>query len=100
MKSFFDCVYEIVSQIPCGKVVSYGQIARMLNAPRSARIVGFAMNKCPEGLPWYRVVKSDGSIADGVLPDLCRDLLKKEGVDFLSDGRVNMIQHQWNTVDF
>lgn len=96
MKSFFDRVYEVVSQIPCGKVASYGQIARMLNAPRSAKSVGFAMRNCPENLPWYRVVKSDGSIAGGVLPELCRDLLKNEGITFLSDDRINMEQHQWN----
>lgn len=96
MKSFFDRVYEIVAQIPYGKVASYGQIARMLNAPRSARIVGFAMRNCPEDLPWYRVVRSDGSIAGGVLPDLCKDLLKDEGVTFLSDGHINMKKHQWN----
>lgn len=97
MTSFFREVYRIVSQIPYGKVASYGQIARILGAPRSARIVGYAMRNCPEGLPWYRVIKADGALASGVLPDLCRDLLEDEGVTFLPDGRVNMKAHQWET---
>lgn len=49
--AFFDRVYEIVGQIPYGKVVSYGQIAWMVGAPRAARQVGWAMRHCPDGLP-------------------------------------------------
>jgi methylated-DNA-protein-cysteine methyltransferase-like protein len=52
MNPFYQQVYDIVAQIPPGKVVSYGQIARMLGRPRAAREVGRAMRLCPEGLPW------------------------------------------------
>ena len=53
--------YELVSQIPEGKVSTYGDIARMADC-RSARAVGFALNKLPEGsdLPWQRVINSQG----------------------------------------
>lgn len=95
MNGFFEGVYHIAARIPCGKVVSYGQIARALGSPRSARMVGWAMHRCPEGIPWHRVVKADGSIASGVLPDLARDLLRQEGVVFLDDGRVDMEQCRW-----
>ena len=56
--SFFDRVYEIVYQIPYGKVTSYGAIARSLGAARSARMVGWAMNACHhlEGIRAHRVV--------------------------------------------
>ena len=54
MKPFYQQVYDIVSQIPRGKVVSYGQIARLLCRPRAAREVGRAMRFCPPDLPWQR----------------------------------------------
>ena len=67
MSDFFEQVYDIVAVIPSGKVVSYGQIARALGSPRSARMVGWAMARCPEGLPWHRVIKNDGSISGCLL---------------------------------
>ena len=95
MDSFFEEVYQIVARIPCGRVMSYGQIARALDRPRSARMVGWAMRRSPEGLPWHRVIKADGTIAGGVLPDLARQLLMEEGVPFLDDGRVDMEESRW-----
>jgi len=93
--SFFDRVYGVVEQIPYGKVVSYGQIARMLGQPRSAREVGRAMRCCPEQLPWQRVVMADGSIAGGACAELRRTVLKSENVAFLADGRVDMSSCRW-----
>lgn len=95
MKSFFQEVYALVEQIPYGKVASYGQIAKLLGRSRSARIVGYAMRNCPEGLPWHRVIKADGTMASGVLSELCHDLLADEGVIFLPDGRVDMEACRW-----
>ena len=94
-KSFFDRVYEIVAQIPRGAVVSYGQIARMLGAPRAARTVGWALSACPEELPWQRVVRADGAIAGGGFAELRRAMLLEEGVPFLPDGRVDMDACEW-----
>jgi methylated-DNA-protein-cysteine methyltransferase related protein len=95
MNSFFEQVYNIVEQIPCGKVTSYGQIARMLGQPGAARQVGWAMRCCPEGLPWQRVVMIDGSITGGVFADMRRTILETEGVTFLPDGRVDMATCLW-----
>lgn len=97
MKSFSEAVYEIVSQIPKGKVISYGQIARMLGRPRAAREVGWAMSRCPEELPWQRVVKADGSVAGGMYAELRKALLKEEGVPFLADGRVDIKSCAWES---
>ena len=94
--SFFSRVYDVVRRIPSGKCVSYGQIARMLGAPRAARQVGWAMRKCPDELPWQRVIKADGSIAGGGYAELRRALLEAEGVPFLPDGRVDLKACQWN----
>lgn len=90
MNPFFNQVYSIVEQIPYGMVVSYGQIARMLGRPHAAREVGWAMQCCPDGLPWQRVVMKDGTIAGGVYADMRRAILEAEGVTFLLDGRVDM----------
>ena len=94
--SFFDRVYKIVAGIPYGKVISYGQIARMLGHPRAARTVGWALSVCPEDLPWQRVVKADGSIAGGGFAELRRTLLREEGVKFQADGRVDMGSCEWS----
>lgn len=99
MTRFNEQVYSIVEKIPYGKVVSYGQIAWMLGRPRCARLIGRAMRYCPEGLPWQRVVRADGSIAGGGRPEMRRALLDAEGVPFLSDGRVDMKSCLWNSED-
>lgn len=95
MKPFFAQVYSVVEQIPPGRVVSYGQIARMLGQPRAARQVGWAMRCCPEHLPWQRVVLADGSVAGGEYAELRRERLRKEGAVFLPDGRVDMARCRW-----
>lgn len=88
--SFFQSVYAVVTRIPCGKGLSYGDIAKLIGYPRRARFVGYAMRACPEGLPWHRVVKADGSIAGGDFAPVREMLLRREGVPFLPDGRVDM----------
>ena len=95
MNLFYQQVYDIVAQVPSGKVVSYGQIARMLGRPRAAREVGRAMRLCPDGLPWQRVVMQDGAIAGGGFAQLQQAMLEAEGVGFLPDGRVDMMSFRW-----
>ena len=97
--SFFDQVYTVVAKIPYGRVISYGQIARMLGSPRGARTVGWALSACPDGLPWQRVVRADGYIADGEFAELRRALLMEEGVPFINDWRVDMEACKWGGDD-
>ena len=97
--SFFAKVYEIVARVPHGRVISYGQIARLLGSPGAARTVGWALSVCPENLPWQRVVRSDGSIAGGGFTELRRAMLCEEGVSFLEDGRVDMEVCEWRGAD-
>jgi len=98
MASFFEEVYKIVRQIPYGKVASYGQIATMLGSPRSARTVGWAMNGCPEDLPWQRVVKSDGSLAGRESSEIQKAILLSEGVTFLKNGKIDFKKHLWRDI--
>jgi len=99
MNDFFKQVYEIVERVPYGKVVSYGQIARMLGRPRAAREVGRAMRFCPNELPWQRIVMADGTVAGGNFADVRKALLEAEGVEFLPDGRVNMKAYSADELD-
>ena len=95
MNPFFKQVYDVVGRVPHGKVISYGEIARLLGKPRAAREVGWAMRYCPEGLPWQRVVMADGRVTGGVYADIRRALLESEDIPFLPDGRVDMDSCRW-----
>jgi len=95
VNKFNKQVYDIVESIPCGKVISYGEIARLLGQPRAARVVGWAMSNCPEHLPWQRVVMADGSVTGGVYAEIRRARLEDEGVSFLPNGRVDMAACRW-----
>ena len=91
----FEKIYEQVRLIPKGKVATYGQIAALAGNPRCARVVGYALhvNPDPEGIPCYRVVKRDGSLAEGFAfggENVQRDLLEKDGIKFDKNGRVIM----------
>ena len=64
---FAEQVYEYVTKIPKGRVMTYGQIAALCGSPRAARIVGGVAHYGPEELPWHRVVNKSGGLA-GAFP--------------------------------
>lgn len=98
---FFQRAYDIVRQVPEGRVATYGQVARMMGEPRKARYVGFAMHSSPGmkgGVPCHRIVFADGSLAPGFAfggADEQRKMLEAEGVGFLSNGKVDLRQYLW-----
>jgi len=103
MPGFFERVYRLVRQVPPGRVISYGAIARMLGHPRAARTVGWALHSLPEGsgVPWHRVINSRGRISlsrreHGA--DLQRALLEAEGVEFDERGTVDWDRFGWTCV--
>ena len=90
---FFETVYEIVKQIPRGKVMSYGQIARAAGFPRKAREVGWALhvNPDPEHIPCHRVVNREGRVSPAFVfggENMQVALLKSEGGEFDENGLV------------
>jgi methylated-DNA-protein-cysteine methyltransferase-like protein len=98
--NFFDRIYKIIQKIPKGKVATYGQIAAMAGNPRAARMVGWALNNCPEGsvIPWQRVINASGrsSLCEESQRKLQQALLETEGVIFDKTGRVDFEKFQWD----
>lgn len=62
---FAQRVYELVAQVPLGRVMTYGQIAALCGSARAARIVGGIAHYGPPDLPWQRVVNKKGGLAAG-----------------------------------
>ncbi|MTI15607.1 MGMT family protein [Sansalvadorimonas verongulae] len=93
-------IWLVVSEIPEGKVATYGQVAEMAGLPTGARIVGNVLSKLPRGshLPWHRVVNSKGEISftqDSPRYQTQRELLEAEGVVFLNQ-KINLKNYRWD----
>ena len=103
-QTYYELVWELVRQIPRGRVASYGQIALMLPPPDGVdfeaykafgpRWVGGAMAACPDGVPWQRVINSQGKISERPGAARQRQLLEEEGIEFVKD-RVDMKKYGW-----
>ena len=100
MKNFYEKVYDIVAQIPKGKVTTYGCIAMRLGNIRLSRLVGNALhaNTDPVNVPCHRVVNREGKLAPmyvfgGI--DVQKERLENEGVEFKSNGLVDMNKYRW-----
>lgn len=99
----FEKIYGLVLRIPRGRVMTYGQIARLLDDRYSPRLVGWALHVTPKderNIPWHRVINSQGGISTGRVtiqePNLQRWLLEAEGVLFDERGRCDLSLYQWS----
>lgn len=103
--SFFADVYDVVRQIPKGKVTSYGAVAAYLGTRLSARMVGWAMNAAHTAkpkVPAQRVVNRNGMLTGKqhfATPTTMEALLKKDGVAVKNDIVVDFKNHFWNPAD-
>ena len=100
---YYEQVWKLARQIPCGKVATYGQIAKALHRPddvsvdayrlSASRWVGLAMAACPDDVPWQRVVNSQGKISH---PEAAKQktLLEGEGIFFIKD-KLDLRVYQW-----
>jgi methylated-DNA-protein-cysteine methyltransferase-like protein len=98
--NFYQRVYALVRQVPAGKVVTYGQVAALLENPRAARAVGYALRFLPAGsdVPWHRVINYQGGISPrypAESPIIQRVLLEAEGVCFDAQERVELARYRW-----
>ena len=100
-------VWEIVRQIPPGKVATYGQIANLIPPPKGmdlnryaafrSRWVGGAMALCPDDVPWHRVVNAQGKISLSNPEHQARqmELLAAEGISFDQRQRIDLERYRW-----
>lgn len=97
---FFQRVYEVVRQIPSGKVTTYGHIARKIGASRSARMVGYALNAShlEADVPAHRVVNRKGMLTGKhhfAGTHLMQQLLENEGLVIENNCVQNFEEHLW-----
>lgn len=103
-QAYYEQVWQLVRQIPRGKVATYGQIALMIPPPMgvdfdsykafSPRWVGGAMAACPDDVPWQRVINSQGKISERPGAERQRQLLEEEGIEFVKD-KVDLKTYGW-----
>lgn len=94
--SFCLNTYQIIREIPAGKVSTYGRIAALLGMPQCSRMVGRALKQIPKelSLPCHRVVNASGRLVAGWEEQ--RNLLQQEGVSFKQNGCVDLKKHLWD----
>jgi methylated-DNA-protein-cysteine methyltransferase-like protein len=100
----YDEVFAMTRRIPRGRVMTYGQIASLIENRLSARAVGWAMHGCPDGVPWQRVVNAAGGCSTDRIPDipegLQRAMLEQEGVEFRDNGTLDLKCYRWIPPEF
>ena len=87
-----------VSRIPPGRVATYGQVATQAGLPGRARLVGWALRRFGEEVPWWRVVNAAGRVSARGDPEGEREQglrLAREGVPVGSDGRLDLGRWRW-----
>jgi methylated-DNA-protein-cysteine methyltransferase-like protein len=98
-KVYRERVYELVRQIPPGRVMTYGQIAAILGEGYTARTIGYVMHAAnSELVPWQRVINSQGKCSTGkiLLPyNIQQKILEEEGVRFNDKGRCKLDKYRW-----
>lgn len=92
-------VFALVKACPAGRVTTYGWIGKALGYPRGARMIGWIMNDASEGVPAQRVVNSKGELSGSWAfgqKGRMRQLLEADGVEMLSDERVDIKRYGWD----
>lgn len=101
-QQLYERIYEVVCQVPAGRVATYGQIAAVVGPPCQARAVGYAMaalGRYPadRAVPWQRIINAQGGIS--TKGDQQRRLLEQEGVVFDARGRTDLGRFGWQGPD-
>ena len=98
-KNYREKVYEIVREIPSGRVMTYGQIAEILGEGYTARTVGYVMHAAEtENVPWQRVINSKGGCSTGKMTvpiNLQQKMLEEEGIVFNEKGFCDLNVYRW-----
>ena len=100
ISSRWRAFYDVIADIPIGRVATYGQIATLAGLSGLARQVGYALAVTPEGieLPWHRVINAQGRVSprrQTTLHFYQQELLEQEGIVF-DNGRVDLKRYRWD----
>lgn len=98
--NYQEQIWQVVAQIPKGKISTYGDVAAMAGIPRHARYVGTTLKQLPKNskLPWHRVVNHKGEIAlgrDSSSHEIQKQRLSDEGILFVGQ-RIPLKTYRWN----
>jgi methylated-DNA-protein-cysteine methyltransferase-like protein len=99
----YNAIYQVVRQIPRGKVATYGQVADLAQLYGKARLVGYALYRVDldSDVPWHRVINAKGEISYSHFrhggDELQRSLLEAEGIKFSNEGKINLKQYLWRS---
>jgi methylated-DNA-protein-cysteine methyltransferase-like protein len=101
----YERIYQIVRQIPEGKVATYGQIAELAGFHGQARLVGYALHCLTDEMdvPWHRVINARAKISslpDPMASEIQRRLLESEGIVFDADDRIDLKKVRWKPSEF
>ncbi len=100
--NFYARVYQVVEQIPKGRVTTYGAIAEYLGVKSAARTVGYALNSAiGKNIPAHRVVNRLGQLTgrQHFPDDTMRERLKQEHVEFIDEYTVDIEKHFWDPIN-
>lgn len=105
-QDFYHKVYDVVAEIPLGKVTSYGAISEYLGVKSGARMVGYALNNYNSQelgfhIPAHRVLNRLGQLTGRAFFDgnSMQERLEQEEIEFVEEFTVNMQKHFWNPID-
>ena len=106
-EAYYAQVWDLVRQVPRGKVTTYGNIAKMLPPPQGVEIeayaafgprwVGGAMANSPDDVPWQRVINSQGKISQRPGARRQKELLLEEGIVFDEKDRIDLEKYSWGS---
>ena len=100
MRFFTERAVEIIKNIPEGKVMTYGQIARLAGSPRGARQVVRILHSMSKkyNLPWHRVINAKGEISfkEDEEFNVQKLSLQSEGVEFIDHTCINLEKYQFH----
>lgn len=92
----FQRTVALIKAIPEGKVTSYGQVAKLISAPSSARYISYILRSSSKkyNLPWHRVISSSGKIASHTYCQTQARKLKKEGIEIYNN-KIDLDKNSW-----
>jgi len=99
MNTFTEQAIKVIVSVPAGKVLTYGQVARLAGSPRAARQVGWLLNSMSDKykMPWHRIINSKGEISlrDPESAFIQKMLLESEGISVI-DHKISLKKYLWD----